>query len=240
MRYLLPYIFLMLLSSSLWAEVQSDSTTLKIIFKNTANHKPIVLRDSNYITPSGETYQITKLKYYISNIKFGDNILKEEDNVQLITEPMSTSFSIPVKAGSYRQIHFLLGVDSLLNCSGAQEGALDPMNDMFWTWNSGYVMFKLEGISENSRADKNRIEHHIGGYRNQQNIAKPVTLSFEKTLVIQKGEKREIVINVDLDQYWKSVNNILISEKPVCTLPGELAKTIAANFSNMFSIQQIR
>ena len=50
-------------------------------------------------------------------------------------------------AGNYNSLSFLLGVDSMHNVSGAQTGALDPANDMFWTWNSGYVMAKMEGAS---------------------------------------------------------------------------------------------
>jgi hypothetical protein len=44
-------------------------------------------------------------------------------------------------------IRFLLGVDSARNVSGIQTGALDPARGMFWTWNSGYVMAKIEGSS---------------------------------------------------------------------------------------------
>ena len=49
--------------------------------------------------------------------------------------------------GDYTELQFLLGVDSLHNVSGAQTDDLDPAKDMFWTWNSGYVMAKMEGNS---------------------------------------------------------------------------------------------
>ncbi|MBP9099456.1 MAG: hypothetical protein KBF74_11620, partial [Ferruginibacter sp.] len=42
--------------------------TLKIRFINTANGKPVVLRDSVYSNVFREQYQINKLKYYISNV----------------------------------------------------------------------------------------------------------------------------------------------------------------------------
>ncbi len=242
MRYLkIPFFFLVFCNPTLVkAVVTTDSTaTLRIIFKNTANHKKITTRDSIYVTSAGEKYTINKLKYYISNIQLGEKIFNNPENFQLISEPANTSFSIPVKPGNYTQICFLLGIDSLYNCSGAQEGVLDPMNDMFWTWNSGYVMFKLEGSSESSTADKNRIEHHLGGYRYNQNIATPITLLFTDPLHLKNGEQKELTIILDLDQYWNSKNKILITEKPVCTLPGQLAKTIAANFSYMFSIENV-
>ena len=211
--------------------------SLKITFINIANGKRVVLADSIYTNPYGETYTITKLRYYISNIYLnGNEQLAEHDNYQLINEPTTTSFTIPVKAGKYNSIKFLLGVDSIKNCSGIQDGALDPMNDMFWTWNSGYVMFKLEGISQSSPSVNHRIEHHIGGYRFGNKVATPIVLNYNE-IFIEENNTAELFIEMNLDKYWLSANNIKIAEMPVCTLPGELAKKVAANFSSLFSIK---
>ena len=56
-----------------------------------------------------------------------------------------------------------LGVDSVLNYNGVHEGALDPINGMYWTWQTGYIHCKLEGniICDSSRKS---FEYHIGGY----------------------------------------------------------------------------
>ena len=56
-----------------------------------------------------------------------------------------------------------LGVDSVLNYNGVHEGALDPINGMYWTWQTGYINCKLEGniICDSSRKS---FEYHIGGY----------------------------------------------------------------------------
>ena len=144
---------------------------LIIKFINRANDKMIFLRDSVYKNSFGEEYTISKLKYYIGRVSVpGSQIYKENDFYHLINAADSdNSFRISVDPGSYKSIQFLLGVDSLSNCSGAQSGALDPVNDMFWTWNSGYVMFKLEGTSAASTADLQRIEHHVGGFKGKDN-----------------------------------------------------------------------
>jgi hypothetical protein len=42
-------------------------------------------------------------------------------------------------------IQFNLGLDSLTNVSGALGGDLDPTKGMYWTWQNGYVNFKLQG-----------------------------------------------------------------------------------------------
>ncbi|MEJ7626349.1 MAG: MbnP family protein [Ferruginibacter sp.] len=233
---LFSLIFIILMGFNPTSE-KNEKGRLRISFKNTINGQPLVLRDSMYTTPLGEKYAVTKLRYYISNISLAGNLpLEDVNNYQLIDANKSTSFTIPVKEGKYNKIKFLLGVDSIRNCSGAQEGVLDPMNDMFWTWNTGYVMFKLEGTSPSSEAPNNRIEHHVGGYRFGNNVAASVELNF-KEIKIKENEEAEIIIEMDLDKYWSANNIIKIAESPVCTLPGVLAKKIAGNFPKLFSIK---
>lgn len=216
----------------------SSYGTMKISFIVRANRNIIELKNRNYQTPLGELYNISKLKFYISNIELpGNTILKEEDNFHLMDIAANTSLVIPVKPGNYTGISFLIGVDSLHNCSGAQTGALDPINDMFWTWNSGYVIFKLEGTSPESKADKNRIEYHIGGYRSGNNVSTRINFDFKQPQHVSANELQEIFIEVDLDKLWKDVNELSIRQNPVCAFPGQLAKKISENFRSMFSLR---
>lgn len=218
--------------------------TLRIVFINTANGHPITLRDSVYSNYFGEQYRIHKLKYYVSNIILsGKQIVKNPYNYYLVNAAADeNSFELSIPAGNYNTLEFLLGVDSSRNCSGAQTGALDPMNDMFWTWNSGYVMFKLEGNSPTSTADLQRIEHHIGGYKGVNNVATKINFNFsnDKSLEIKADKTTEILIETNMDHYWHGKTDIKISELPVCTITGEPARKIALNFQNLFSIKNIR
>ena len=61
-------------------------------------------------------------------------------------------------------IQFNLGIDSLTNVSGALGGDLDPTKGMYWTWQNGYVNFKLQGTSDLCNNPKNEFEFHLGGY----------------------------------------------------------------------------
>ena len=217
--------------------------TLKISFINTANGKPLVLRDSLYHNFFGEQYSISKLKYYVSNILLTGAGKNNKLNEYYLVNAASgeNSFEISLEPGTYNNMQFLLGVDSIRNCSGAQTGALDPMNDMFWTWNSGYVMFKLEGTSPVSAADLNRIEHHVGGYKGSNNVATEINLdlSGNHSLEIKAGTTTELIIEANLDNYWHGNTDIKIAELPVCMITGALAKKIAANFTALFSIKSI-
>jgi hypothetical protein len=220
---------------------QKNNGTLKLRFIHKANAKPVIMRDSFYTTPFGESYNITKLKYYISNISLsGDKKWKDVDGYYLVNameEENVIELSLP--PGEYSAVNLLLGVDSIRNCSGAQSGALDPMNDMFWTWNNGYVMFKLEGTSPASTADLQRIEHHVGGFKGENKVATNIVFNLKNKLSVRENKGTEITIETDLDKYWKSNADIKIAEVAVCMTTGALAKKISTNFPALFSIKKI-
>jgi hypothetical protein len=222
-----------------------NTGTVKISFKNTVKGKPLELNTGSYTNPFGETYSVTKFKYYINHVFLlrGKAAFFEENSYHLVDEskPDALHFNFDLGAGSYDAITFMLGVDSLHNVSGAQTGALDPLNDMFWTWNSGYVMAKLEGKSPQSKLVNNKLEFHIGGFMGENNVLRNITLNFPagKMLEIQEGKTTEIIIEADIDTWWQQPNDIKIAEHAVCSTPGTLAKKIADNYSKMFRIKEI-
>ena len=183
----------------------------------------------------GENYSISKLKYYVSNVKFETKeITNNQSNVFLIDASKQNIISVLVPAKKITGISFLFGVDSTLNCSGAQSGALDPLNDMFWTWNNGYIFLKLEGSSDASNADLKRIEHHIGGFKGVNKAMLRVFLPINNASYLKSNK---LVIQFDIDKYWNGINKIKIAETPVITVPGILAKNAADNFAGIFFIK---
>jgi hypothetical protein len=217
---------------------QHSSAQVAIRFNVIANGKALVLNDSSYTNFFNEPYQVSRLKYYISNVSLSgsEGSYTGKENVFLLDAGQADSISIEPVKGSYRFLTFTIGVDSALNCSGAQAGALDPLNGMFWTWNSGYIFFKLEGYSASSTADLQRIEHHVGGYRYPNNVARKIRLYLPSVLMVEKDSRHLINININLDKYWKGINDIKIAEQALLMTPGGLALKAADNFQNMFSI----
>lgn len=221
-----------------------NSGTVKIIFVNTVKGKPLELNTGSYTNPFGEMYSVSKFKYYISHVYLtSDKAVFFDESYHLIDEskPDALHFSFALGEGHYNNLNFLLGVDSLHNVSGAQTGALDPLNDMFWTWNNGYVMAKLEGRSPQSKLVNKKLEYHIGGFMGEHNVLKNITLNFApgKFLNIQPGKTSEIIIEADIDTWWQQPNDIKITEHPICSTPGTLAKKIADNYSKMFRIKDV-
>ena len=213
----------------------TGTKSIEVKFENNANGKKIVLNDSSYTNVFGEKYTVSKLKYYVSNVRFvTDQKNKLAKNVFLIDASKENTIRLLKPTGNITGIEFLLGVDSILNCTGAQSGALDPLNDMFWTWNSGYVMFKLEGSSNASKADLQRIEQHIGGYKGEYKTMRKIFIPLSYKL----NSPNKIIINAYLDKYWNDKNNIRIAEQSIITTIGKAAKDAADNFAGIFSIKK--
>ncbi|MBS1576487.1 MAG: hypothetical protein JST09_14380 [Bacteroidetes bacterium] len=223
----------------------SQQVRLQIRFSNFVGNKPLS-PDSVYTNPFGESYKIQRLKYYITNIKLvntkTNKQLPVEDSYFLIDDSNeeSKTISLDIRQGSYDVISFLLGVDSLHNTSGAQSGALDPMNGMFWTWNSGYVSIKIEGQSPVSSLPQHLIEYHLGGYKGQNNVNQQINLSIkDKTIDFSDKNTAVIFIKTDLNLFFKSIHSLPIRANPACTTAGALARQYSENYATIFSIDKI-
>lgn len=203
--------------------------------------------DSVYVNTFGEQYTVSKFRYYISQIVFTGKSPKVKpvtyDTCLLVDEmkPESKQVSLYVPAGSYDTISFLLGVDSIRNTSGAQSGALDPLMDMFWTWNTGYVMAKLEGTSPVSKLPRHMFEYHIGGFSGTHNVLKTINLPApQKNVILTSGkQKKEIVIEVNVNSWFSGMHDLKIASQPACSSIGELAQKYADNYSQMFHIRSV-
>ncbi len=224
---------------------KSSFASVKITFNNVVKNSKIVLFDSLYTNPFGEKYSINKFRYYVSNIslKSDNKNFIEKESYHLVDESNieSQSIYLSVPQGNYFSINFLLGVDSLHNVSGAQSGALDPTKDMFWTWNTGYVMAKLEGNSSSSTLVNHKYEFHIGGFSGKFNVLKNIELKFSenKPIYFSKDKTTEIIMNADVNTWWQNPNDIKIAEHANITAPGKWALAISDNYAKMFSIEKI-
>ena len=213
---------------------QKKALSLPIIFEAICKGENNIL-NKKLVNDFGENYSITKLKYYLSNVKFETGEKRKNINqVYLIDVSKKNLFSIKVPSKNIIGISFLLGIDSSLNCSGAQSGALDPLNDMFWTWNNGYIFFKVEGTADSSKADLHRIEHHIGGFKGVNKTMREIYLPINNKDLLKN---KTLVVQLDIDKYWNGINKLNFAELPVIAIPNAQAKNAADNFNNMFSIK---
>jgi len=138
----------------------SDNPTptgkVKLEFNNVVGGSNLNMNSQWYKNAHGDSFQVSKFNYYISNIQLNGPdgaTYTEADSYHLLQQSDAASLSFDmalVPAKRYNSITLTIGVDSLHNVSGAQQGALDPSNGMYWSWNTGYIMLKFEGISPQS------------------------------------------------------------------------------------------
>lgn len=223
---------------------RSSKGMLSIVFNNYVEDLLLNLDSTVYKNELGQTYTITNFKYYISNIHLLRSDGKEFISTDhfLINEDEESSKKINLNSlpeGEYNSITFIIGVDSLHNCNGAQSGALDPVNGMFWAWNTGYIFLKLEGRSSSSKSPGNILEYHIGGYRSPSNCIRTITLKFEKAIKIQNNETSVINIKANVAEILRSPSTIDFSQLSAVT-DLHNASMIADNFKDMFTIIEIK
>jgi hypothetical protein len=225
---------------------QPAVTTGSVSFELT--HKvgsdPLVQNTVNYVNLHGDTFTVTKFRYYISNI-----VLKRSDGTTyapsecyyLIDDSVASSktFTLSnVPVGEYTSMTFMLGVDSMRNCSGAQSGALDPLNGMFWSWNSGYIFMKLEGMS--SASGSGMLMFHVGGFKGTSNAIRTIAPSLNGDVVNVRGGKSSTVHMIaDVAEMFANPTTIDFSTLNMIHMPGPDAVTLADNYTDMFRVDHI-
>ena len=211
--------------------------TYHLIFQNTVSNSALHF-DSIYQNHFGEAFTVRSCKYYISRIQLQYNDGKQyflQTSPHLVNEADSVSKSLffTAPSGVITGIQFLLGIDSLTNTTGVQTGDLDPAKGMFWIWNTGYIMAKLEGSSPSSKAPQKGYSYDIGGYKQGESAARKISLLVPSTTNHQPST---FIISADINKWFYGKNSIKISEQPMCHSPGTLAMQVADNYADMFSL----
>lgn len=200
-----------------------------------------------YLNANNDTFSVTKLRYYISNVKLKRNdgtFYIEPESYHLVDLADSANlcnFTVnKVPIGNYIGIDFMIGVDSTRNCSGAQGGALDPSNDMFWDWNQGYIFFKFEGYSSSAPASGiHNLAFHVGGFKAPYNNIKSVSLLFpSNTLLVDADHSSKIYLKADLLEAFSNPTLIDFSVTTTATSP-QLTRRIAGNYLDMFKVAAV-
>lgn len=235
---LMLWVFLYFIPAVFAQKNTGERHPVQIIFQNKIDTAPLEL-DQSYTNFFGELYTVTKLKYYISGIRLNgkkENQFQEySDDYFLVNEedPDSKYISLISYLDTITSISFRIGVDSLQNVSGVQTGALDPARGMFWVWNTGYIMAKLEGVSSFANTPGQSFSFDVGGYKTNENTVRDITLYIDPSAT---KDLTAIKINADISKWFYAVHPVKISSTPFCHAPGSLAMQMADNYSTMFTI----
>lgn len=232
---------------------QYNSNTLadlSVEFDNIAGGEDLHLNTDTYTNAAGEQFTVTKLKYYVSNFVL-TNIngtvytVPQESCYFLIDEEDESTHEpvLHVPEGEYKTLTFTIGVDSLRNTMDLSKrtGALDPTAagaDMYWTWNSGYIFFKLEGTSPASALTDHIFQYHIGGYGGYTsatiNNLKKITLDLTVRGMpqVKAGKETNIHLMLDVLKVFNGSTTLSIAANPAIMFD-PYSVNIANNYAGM-------
>jgi hypothetical protein len=184
-------IFILILFVALRVSAQ-DSIPVKVMYDR------LELQPGKTILFQNDSIRIDVVKFYLTNVVVGESELSsgllfdlEEDQNYLLT-PVS----------QIDEVQFTLGVDSLTNANGISGGILDPIHGMYWSWQSGYINFKLEGIHfENGIAEE--FSFHIGGFLNGYNCERRIQLEGSSNVSRLELDLNSILQTLSTDQAKK-------------------------------------
>jgi hypothetical protein len=207
----------------------SQQKRVTLSFKPVADHKAIALNDTFYVKDHEATVLET-FRFYISGLELFRNdslVWKEKASYHLfdLSELSSIRLELP-SAIRYDHLQFNLGIDSITNVSGAMGGDLDPTKGMYWSWQSGYINFKLEGRSSLCANSKKEFQLHLGGYQ------QPLSALQHISLQVNSGSAIHILF--DVKQFLLLAD---LSLRHHIMSPGPEAVKLAAMSVHCFSIQ---
>ena len=159
---------------------------------------------ADWIATVGDSIQIETLKFYISNVQFfqNDSCVDTLDKQYILVdfESLATQKIALTRKNNkaFNRIKFNLGIDSLTNVSGAFGGDLDPTTGMYWTWQSGYINFELEGYSPSCPARHHFFQFHIGGYQYPYYSL--------QTIELEVSNPNDIIIELELEKLLEGIN----------------------------------
>ncbi len=214
---------------------------------------------TTYTTSNGESLTPTTFNYFVSNF-----VLIKADGTQytvpkdkcyhLVREGVDSSAELTIQdipAGDYTGVKFIIGVDSAKNTAPVSErtGDLDvagAASDMYWTWNSGYIFYKLEGTSPQAPYDSMMqmamMYYHVGGYGGMSsatiNNIRTTTLTTSTAIQVRAGKHPKAYVYADVDAVFNNPVQITIAADPGHMFD-QFSTTISANYADMFSINRV-
>lgn len=230
----------------------TKSADLSIEFDNVVGSADLQLNTGNYTNAVGESFKVTKLKYFVSNFTL-TNIngavytVPQNDSYFLIDESDASTHEaeLSIPEGEYKTLSFVLGVDSLRNTMDVSQrtGPLDvsaAAAEMYWSWNSGYIFFRMDGTSPAITTMGGVFQYHVGGFGGYSspspNNLKTFTIDLtgRGTPKVKTGKSTNVHLMVDVLKAFNGSTNFSLAASPMVHSPA-VGKNVAANYVNMIA-----
>ena len=227
MKFRIISVVLIILFSCQSIYKTSLTNDFTLIFQPVFGNEKLIL-DKKYPHQS-DSVEINSLRFYLSNFKFyneNELVFEEVNSYHLMDLANLNSLKLQFKNAEnpeFNRVSFDIGIDSLTNVSGAFGGDLDPTYGMYWTWQSGYINFKLEGKSKLCDTRNNEFQFHLGGYA-------PPFYGLQ-TVYLTIGEDTKPIINIDIEAFLSEIdltteNTIMSPSKAAIELAEKLGGSL--------------
>lgn len=185
-----------------------------------------------YSLPDGRRIRINTARFYFSGITIGNS----DGDIPLtgVYEQFESSKAIydlgTVPPGEYTRMSFDIGLDSAANfgdpTTWADDHPLSSSSPTFdhWSWNTGYVFIKLEGVVDGSVSMVEPLDdpfvYHVGSMALKERV--PLGVDF----TIAENGNSVVTLNVDILKFFDGIdltsefdthtfNNMPLAEKVV-------------------------
>ncbi len=228
-------------------DVPIQLSSLQMRFTPTMDGQPLVMDSKEYTNAAGETFTVTTHKYFVSNFSLmpegSTTPMQLAPSYFLVDAAELRNVSIGnIPEGKYTKISFMIGIDSTHNVSGLQEGDLDPAGrakGMYWDWNAGYIMAKMEGKSPQSDLVDSSLFFHIGSFSGRYSALRTVTLDLPAALTIKAGTAPTIQIQSDLGSWFAGPPAYRFAAKGQVMAPGKESISMADGYSKGFKVVRV-
>jgi hypothetical protein len=229
----------------------SDAPTaeLRLSIVNTFGPEPVRLNHP-YPTLSGDVVELTRYGYYLSNVQLrrpdGSRWQPPRGYYLFEADEAGTgrlSITLPgVPAGEYHEVDFAVGLDSLSNHGGQQQGVLNPDFGMFWEWEASYVFLKCEGFSGPAGSPQRKaLVYHVARNANYRPVRLPLPAG---PLKLVPGSHSTVEITADARRLFGGFPGAGLTlhlappDAPTSIMTGPHASGLADNYARMFSISE--
>lgn len=240
-----------------------ETGTIQLQFDNIVGDQDLQLDSTRYLNAAGEDFTVSKLNYYISNIKLtrmdgGVFTVPQDSSYFLIREANAQSQKLTIRnvlTGDYTGIEFMVGVDSARSVMDpglpGRKGILDkdmgPTNEeaMYWDWNPGYIFLMLEGYSNLSTTSNGKFYYHIGGFGGRTsktiNNLKTIKLNFPgQKAIVTTSVVSNVLIQADILKIFNGPPTQFSIDKSSSLMFSDSSKIIADNYAGMFNVKEIK
>ncbi|MGB2483529.1 MAG: MbnP family protein [Flavobacteriaceae bacterium] len=188
-------------------------------------HDTVLLLNKKYtFQKNNDSIAFSNIKFYISNplVYKNDSLIKTPSKrYHLVDLNDPESLVLQTETQNFDKIQFNLGIDKQTNLDGVKGGDLDPLKGMYWTWNTGYINIKIEGVIYSKTDGVKFFKYHIGGFEPPMDTSQRVTLT--------KFNNQPIIIEMN-----KFLSFTDFSKDLMVLSPGATSVELSSNFKNSF------